>query len=480
MPDELGNLTYLETLYLKHNTITGNFPLGFANLDNLNVLVVDENSLTGEILTELKNFFMRTWGSLGLDDNDLCTDDEELRNHIYGIEGHHIMLPVCTEVQECTEDTWECNDWSECSSSGIQTRTCEITNDCVVVETESPNVTQSCTPPSSPGDTSSDISSCTADIWTCTDWGSCSLNGIKTRTCEMTVNCSLVNTPSPDTSLSCTPTSDDDSAVDEPIVGECSEDTWDCGEWSACSDGGQKTRSCLKINDCEAIESTPPLTIEQCTAGDSNDSNTIQNITIINIIIDKLKIDIKQYVEDAEQIMNNVFIALERNENKEGEVSIKYTEKITKNNTSLKLKFKNIITNFITYGTPTTLNLGEGERAGVVNSYQDAFGELPEDADDWEDVVKIANGRWPGKFNKEKEEKMKKDFKRIYLREPEENNQNDEAALTVMSYGLRPSDRNLNSERVAIKTFKNIYNCKPTSASDWDIVRAIAYSGAVR
>ena len=124
--------------------------------------------------------------------------------------------------------------------------------------------------------------------------------------------------------------------------------------------------------------------------------------------------------------------------------------------------------------------MGEGERAGVVNSYQDAFGILPENEEDWKDVVKIANGRWPEKKNKDKEEKMKKDFKRIYLREPNEEDPNDDAALTVMSYGLRPADRNLNSERTAIKIFRDIYGHKPESASDWDIVRDIAYSGATR
>jgi len=45
---------------------------------------------------------------------------------------------------------------------------------------------------------------------------------------------------------------------------------------------------------------------------------------------------------------------------------------------------------------------------------------------------------------------------------------------------LRPSDRNLNSEKTAIKTFKAIYGYNPSTASAWDIVRAIAYSGATR
>jgi len=57
---------------------------------------------------------------------------------------------------------------------------------------------------------------------------------------------------------------------------------------------------------------------------------------------------------------------------------------------------------------------------------------------------------------------------------------NDNAAVTVISYGLRPGNRNMNSEKAAIKSFKAIYGHAPVSAVAWDIVRAIAYSGAKR
>ncbi len=60
------------------------------------------------------------------------------------------------------------------------------------------------------------------------------------------------------------------------------------------------------------------------------------------------------------------------------------------------------------------------------------------------------------------------------------NNPNDNAAVTIITYGLRPSNRNLNSEKAGITIFKAIYKYNPESAIDWDIVRAIAYSGAVR
>jgi hypothetical protein len=49
-----------------------------------------------------------------------------------------------------------------------------------------------------------------------------------------------------------------------------------------------------------------------------------------------------------------------------------------------------------------------------------------------------------------------------------------------MAYGLRPTNRNLNSEKNAINTFKSLNNRLPSSASDWDTIRAIAYSGAKR
>ena len=79
-----------------------------------------------------------------------------------------------------------------------------------------------------------------------------------------------------------------------------------------------------------------------------------------------------------------------------------------------------------------------------------------------------------------KEAKAKTSFKTIYLREANMNNAHDNAAVTVMSYGLRPANRNLNSEKAAIKSFKAIFGFNPSSASNWDAVRAVAYSGATR
>ena len=139
-----------------------------------------------------------------------------------------------------------------------------------------------------------------------------------------------------------------------------------------------------------------------------------------------------------------------------------------------------ILTNFITNGTPSTLILGSGERSGVVNSFTSAFGRAPQSETDWSDVIKIANGRWPSQRNEETEINAAAAFKKIYKRNADRNNPHDDAAVTIISYGLRPANRNLNSERAAIKSFMAVYGHAPKSAMAWDIVRAIAYSGARR
>ncbi|MFA5248294.1 MAG: S8 family serine peptidase [Patescibacteria group bacterium] len=146
----------------------------------------------------------------------------------------------------------------------------------------------------------------------------------------------------------------------------------------------------------------------------------------------------------------------------------------------LNEKIKINIAYFIQIGTPTTNKLGAGERAGSLNSYFTAFGAVPSSVSDWQDVIKIANGRWPSQKIQVAEDNAIIKFKKIYLRTPDMNNPNDNAAVTVMAYGLRPANRNMNSEKTAIKSFKAIFKYNPYSAIDWDAVRAIAYSGAKR
>ncbi len=154
--------------------------------------------------------------------------------------------------------------------------------------------------------------------------------------------------------------------------------------------------------------------------------------------------------------------------------------RVTVGQAGLSDKAKYSIAYFIQYGTPTTLRLGAGERGGALNSYAAAFGRMPAGAADWQDVVKIANGRWPQARNTAAEEAAKAGFRKIYRKDADMNDAHDNAAVTIMAYGLRPANRNLSSEQAAIRIFKAIYGYAPVSATDWDAVRAIAYSGATR
>jgi hypothetical protein len=141
---------------------------------------------------------------------------------------------------------------------------------------------------------------------------------------------------------------------------------------------------------------------------------------------------------------------------------------------------KDVIVKFVTYGTPSTKILGAGERLGVINSYLSAFGKLPKTKDEFNDVIKISTGRWPTATSLEAIANAKLSFKKIYLREANMNQPNDNAAVTITAYGLRSANRNMNSEKAAIKIYKGIFKKAPTTATDWDTVRTIAYSGAKR
>jgi len=158
-----------------------------------------------------------------------------------------------------------------------------------------------------------------------------------------------------------------------------------------------------------------------------------------------------------------------------------YNKIVKQSKTELDQNTKYAVAYFIHFGTKTTKILGAGERAGVLNSYFSVYGKLPVSVDDWKDVIKIANGRWPSVKNEQAEKNtQEKLFKKIYVRTAQMTNANDNAAVSVITYGLRPANRNMNSEANAIKIFKGIFKYNPTSAVDWDIVRAIAYSGAKR
>ncbi|MEI6596926.1 MAG: hypothetical protein WCL13_01795 [bacterium] len=184
------------------------------------------------------------------------------------------------------------------------------------------------------------------------------------------------------------------------------------------------------------------------------------------------------YSENIDMILVNAKTV--RSQSAEKITADKYLSNLTHNENNFLPVDANRLNFFITYGTVGTKILGVGERAGVLGSYKSAFGKLPKTETEWQDAIKIANGRWPSERSTAAETKAKLSFKKIYARDAKMDNANDNAAVTVMAYGLRPSQRNTNSEKVAIISFKYIYKRAPVTAIDWDMVRAIAYSGAKR
>lgn len=144
---------------------------------------------------------------------------------------------------------------------------------------------------------------------------------------------------------------------------------------------------------------------------------------------------------------------------------------------------QNSLDDFIASGVDdNTRKLGQGERTAVIYSYKSAFNKLPETADEMADVIKIANGRFPSQTNEPAEKRAKDQFIKIYKRIPDMNDAKDAAAVKVMAYGLRQKaeNRNLNSEKAGIKSFKSIFGNNPKTTQDWNAMQAITYSGAVR
>ena len=172
-----------------------------------------------------------------------------------------------------------------------------------------------------------------------------------------------------------------------------------------------------------------------------------------------------------------------RNQVREQQSEIKYLRNLTSGLQQVTEAMKDRINNFITYGVDdNTQRLGEGERAAVMYSYRQAYQKLPESETELADAIKIANGRWPGERNEAAENRAKEQFARIYKRAANMDNPNDNAAVTVMAYGLRQraENRNLESEKNGIKIFEGIYGHVPSSTEEWNIMQAITYSGASR
>jgi hypothetical protein len=137
----------------------------------------------------------------------------------------------------------------------------------------------------------------------------------------------------------------------------------------------------------------------------------------------------------------------------------------------------NSVKQFIALGTPTTIDLGQAERAKVVANYQIVYKKIPDSQDEWEDVLKIANGQRPDERNLAKEREAQKSFRKLVKRAPDFSKPADDAAISYIAYGIRPETRDLKAESAAVKIFRSSFGKNPKTEQDWNVVRAAAYTG---
>ena len=141
------------------------------------------------------------------------------------------------------------------------------------------------------------------------------------------------------------------------------------------------------------------------------------------------------------------------------------------------------VSNFVDMGADqNTESLGAGERAAVMKSFQQAYGQLPQDDEQMARALMIANGRFPDKESNKAETWAKKQFTEVYNRIPNMNNPTDKAAVMTMAYGLRQQaqNRNLESEQKGLSIYKNIFGHLPNNTKQWNVMQAITYSGATK
>ncbi|MBU4216970.1 hypothetical protein L6270_04030 [Candidatus Parcubacteria bacterium] len=138
---------------------------------------------------------------------------------------------------------------------------------------------------------------------------------------------------------------------------------------------------------------------------------------------------------------------------------------------------QDLITSFIRTGSEWVSNVGAGERMSVIETYWQVYGKFPVTKSEWFDVFNMTNGELPEAVSKVALDNARQSFVKIYKRKAVIANKKDQAALNLIAYGLRVRHRNMSYEKVALKKFQKIYKYNPSSMMDWNLVRAIAYSG---
>ncbi len=95
-----------------------------------------------------------------------------------------------------------------------------------------------------------------AENWACSNWGFC-LGGQQSRTCTDLTECGTTHN-TPRLTQICT-----SGGGEQPQLSPCTEEDWQCSEWSVCSDA-QQTRACEKINQCDSLMGISKESTQSC------------------------------------------------------------------------------------------------------------------------------------------------------------------------------------------------------------------------
>ena len=239
----------------------------------------------------------------------------------------------------------------------------------------------------------------------------------------------------------------------------------------------EQRRTCTTTTNSNQNTDTTPAGSINPTSGSGTGSNSNSNnpgATVLQNIATESQIVSTNNIDNLMAHLNNT-----EDQNREQAGLVKYKTILGLDRT-INAEEKTTVNDFIVYGTLSTQRLGVGERAGVINSYFQAYHKLPNSEAEWSDLLKIANGRWPSERSVSAENQAKVEFKKVYGRNPVMTNNIDQNAIMIIAYGLLPLQRNVMSEARAILSFRFVYGHAPLNALAWNVVRAIAYSGAHR
>ncbi|NTU99276.1 hypothetical protein HGA64_04720 [Candidatus Falkowbacteria bacterium] len=133
------------------------------------------------------------------------------------------------------------------------------------------------------------------------------------------------------------------------------------------------------------------------------------------------------------------------------------------------------LNNFVIYGTRSTTKLSWNMRFYLLKSYQSAFGRIPVSAEDWLDLLMIANGQAPSN-QKTSRSAWAQGRLNALTKGFSVTDDMTRHALMIVAYGVAsPSDQDDQLQKQAQLKYENEFKRKPKNQDDWNQVRAIAY-----